>query len=259
MSKQNQSRRKFVKNVAATGIALSTGGLILKQATAKLPITRKHEAPKGPLPARYVMVIDLNKCIGCGKCTAACTTAHFVPKGQEWIKVFKVKDEEQEHHFVRPCMQCQNPPCVNVCPVGAAFKREDGAVLIDSRICIGCRMCMAACPYHARYFNWTEPDIPPEAYEHEYTPEQPWPAIKGTTAKCDFCVDMADKGQIPSCAKACPTGTIYYGDRYEDVVKSSFETVTLSEMLEKRHAKRFKEELGTEPNVYYLFEGEKMV
>lgn len=256
---KGQSRRKFIKAAVATGIALSVGGLISQQAFAKLPIRHLREAPGGALPARYVMVLDLDKCIGCGKCTAACIIDRFVPKGQEWIKVFKVKDEEQEHHFVRPCQQCQNPPCVNVCPVGASFKRDDGVVLIDNTICIGCRMCMAACPYHARYFNWEEPEHTPEELEHTYSPEQPWPQIKGTPAKCDFCVDHAEHGHIPLCAKACPTGTIYYGDRYEDVVKSSFETVTLSEMLKKRHARRFKEDLGTEPNVYYLFEGSAMM
>lgn len=258
MSKQNQSRRKFIKAAAATGIALSVGGLISQKASAKLPIQRLRKAPGGPLPARYVMVLDLDKCIGCGKCTSACMLDRFVPKGQEWIKVFKEKDEEQEHFFIRPCQQCQNPPCVNVCPVGASFKREDGVVLIDHTICIGCRMCMAACPYHSRYFNWEEPEHTPEELEHTYSPEEPWPHQKGTPEKCDFCVDHAEKGQIPPCAKTCPTGVIYYGDRYQDVVKSSFETVTLTGMLEKRHAKRFREELGTEPNVYYLFEGAKI-
>lgn len=252
------SRRRFVKAAAATGVALSVGGLISQQASGKLPIRRIREAPGGPLPARYVMVIDLDKCDGCGKCTAACTFTHFVPKGQEWIKVFKVEDEEQEHYFIRPCMQCQNPPCVNVCPVGAAYKREDGVVLIDHPICIGCRMCLAACPYHARYFNWEEPEHTPEELAHTYSNEEPWPHMRGVSSKCDFCASHAEKGEIPSCAKACHAGVIFYGDRYEDVVKSSLETVTLSEMLKKRHARRFKEELGTEPNVYYLHEGRSL-
>ena len=249
------SRRRFVKTAAASSVALAVGGIAFQQASGELPNRRIREAPGGPLPARYTMVIDLNKCTGCGKCTAACIVSHFVPKGQEWIKVFKVEDEEKEYHFLRPCMQCQNPPCVNVCPPGAAFKREDGAVLIDHDLCIGCRMCMAACPFHARYFNWKEPEHTPEELAHTYTPEQPWPHIKGVTEKCDFCVDRGARGLIPQCASACPEGAIYYGDRYEDVVKSSLETVTLSEMLKKRHARRFKEELGTKPNVYYLYEG----
>jgi len=252
------SRRRFIKVAVASGVALSVGGLTSQQALGKLPIRRIRKAPGGPMPARYVMVIDLDKCKGCGKCTAACIVYHFVPRGQEWIKVFKIEDGEQEQYFLRPCMQCQNPPCVNVCPVGAAFIREDGVVLIDHDICIGCRMCIAACPYHARYFNWGEPEHTPEELAHTYSPEQPWPHRKGVVEKCDFCADHAEKGQIPPCAKACPEGAIYYGDRYENVVKSSLETISFTEMLTKRHARRFKEELGTRPNVYYLQEGREI-
>lgn len=249
------SRRKFVKIAAASGVMLTAGSLIFQQASGKLPVGRIRKAPGGPMPGRYVMVLDLDKCDGCGKCTAACNVTRFVPKGHEWIKVFKVDDEEHESYFVRPCQQCQNPPCANVCPVGASFVREDGVVLIDHTICIGCRMCLAACPYHSRYFNWEEPAHTPEELAHTYSPEQPWPHRKGVSEKCDFCTDHAARGEIPPCASACNMGVIYYGDRYEDVVKSSQETVTLSEMLQKRHARRFKEELGTEPNVYYLQEG----
>jgi len=250
------SRRKFIKIAVASGAALSIADLSIKNASGRLPVDRIRESPGGHLPARYVMVLDLNKCTGCGKCTDVCTSSRFVPKGQEWIKVFKMSDGEQETFFVRPCQQCQFPPCVNVCPVGAAFKREDGGVLIDHTICIGCRMCMAACPYHARYFNWEEPEHTPEELAHSYSHEQPWPHHKGVTEKCEFCLDHAAEGRIPPCAKVCPTGVIYYGDRYQNIVKSSLESVTLTDMLEKRHARRFKEELGTEPNVYYLFEKE---
>lgn len=249
------SRRKFLKVAGTASAAVAVGGLVAQQALAKIPVGRTRKAPGGAMPGRYVMVLDLAKCDGCGDCTEACTVARFVPKGQEWIKVLKSDDGEQQSFFIRPCQQCQNPPCANVCPVGATYVREDGVVLIDHDICIGCRMCLAACPYQTRYFNWEEPAHTPAELAHKYSPEEPWPHRKGVSEKCDFCVDRAARGEIPACASACKMGVIYYGDRYEDVVKSSQETVTLSEMLEKRHAKRFKEEMGTEPNVYYLQEG----
>lgn len=200
------------------------------------------------------MIIDLSRCDGCGLCTIACGKAHFVPEGQEWIKVFKVKDEGGSEYFLpRPCMHCDNAPCVNVCPVGATYRREDGVILVDHTRCIGCRYCMAACPYSARYFNWGEPAHTPDELAHSYSPEAPWPHRRGVVEKCVFCAHRSQEGKLPACVEGCPMHAIYFGDINEDVVTNNAgESLLLSRDLKERAAFRFKEELGTKPRVFYL-------
>lgn len=138
---------------------------------------------------RWVMVIDLAKCDGCRECTRACQAMHFIPDGQEWIRVYELQDHEAgaPYWFPRPCLQCDNPPCVKVCPVSATWKREDGIVMQDTSRCIGCRFCIAACPYQAHSFNWVQPPIA-EA-QHRLPDSAEWNQIhrKGTTEKCIFC------------------------------------------------------------------------
>ncbi len=207
---------------------------------------------------KWIMVIDLAVCDGCGTCTRACSKMHFIPPDREWIPVMKMQEtpETSPYFFPKPCFHCDNPPCTKVCPVDATFKREDGIVLIDNERCIGCRFCMAACPYSTRHFNWGHPDAagePPEAHANAYSPENGHPRRVGTVEKCDFCPDMAEMGMLPACASSCPFGVIYYGDENEDAVTNGLGvTVRLSKLLEERAAYRYMEELGTQPRVYYL-------
>lgn len=203
---------------------------------------------------KWVMVIDLAKCDGCKKCTAACNKMHNTPPDREWIRVFQMQDGENTapYWFPKPCFHCDNPPCTKVCPVGATFKRQDGVVLIDNERCIGCRFCMAACPYSTRFFNWGKPDNLTGSAGH-YSPETGSPRRIGTVEKCDFCPEMAANGQLPMCVSTCAMGTIYYGDENEDAVTNSKgETERLSKLLEERAGYRYLEELGTQPRVYYL-------
>jgi Fe-S-cluster-containing dehydrogenase component len=218
------------------------------------PVTNQ-EARQGIPGRRWVMVIDLAKCDGCGSCSDACSAMHYVPPDRQWIPVLKMKDspETAPYWFPKPCFHCDNPPCTKVCPVDATFKRQDGIVLIDNERCIGCRFCMAACPYSARSFNWSEPQEPPAAAGQPYSPEYGFPRRKGTVEKCDFCPHMAAIGKLPACASACPMGVIYYGDENEDAVTNAKgETERLSQLLADRAGYRFLEELGTHPRVYYL-------
>lgn len=206
---------------------------------------------------QWVMVIDLARCDGCGECTKGCSREHFVPKGMEWIKVFKVEDElGAQYYLPRPCMHCENAPCVKVCPVGATFRRDDGVILIDHDRCIGCRYCMAACPYNARSFNWAEPAHTLEELQHPYSIEEPWPHRVGTVDKCMFCAHYAKVGKLPACARACTAemgdGAIFFGDMREDAVSNGVETLPLAKTLRERGGFRFKEELGTRPRVWYL-------
>lgn len=283
--KSKKSRRDFLKlglvagGVAGTGIGLrsvlsansddgsgekmrvlSPDGQMLEvdkshaHPSAQMPVTNE-EARKGIPSKKFVMVIDLAKCDGCKKCTEACQKMHFTPPDREWIKVFKMQDAESTtpYWFPKPCFQCDNPPCTKVCPVDATFKRQDGIVLIDNERCIGCRFCMAACPYSTRFFNWERPQEPPEVQNVPYSPEQSYPRRVGTVEKCDFCPHMIRQGKMPACVSSCPMNAIYFGDQNEDAVTNATgETVRLSQHLEDNSAYRYLEDLGTKPRVYYL-------
>lgn len=204
---------------------------------------------------KWVMVIDLARCDGCGACQTACSKMHFIPPTRQYIKVLRMQDAElaAPYFFPQPCYQCDNPPCTKVCPVDATFKREDGIVLIDNERCIGCRFCMAACPYGARSFNWGKPEEPPEATAQPYSPEHGYPRKMGTVEKCDFCPDMAAQGKLPPCSAVCPMGAIYYGDQNEDAVTNGVgETFRLTDLIRDNAGYRHMEELNTQPRVWYL-------
>ncbi len=225
----------------------------MTQMHAGLPPT-DPQVREGVPGRKWLMVIDLSKCDGCRKCTEACQKMHCTPTDREWIRVFKMQDDRDTapYFFPKPCFHCDNPPCTKVCPVGATFKRQDGIVLIDNERCIGCRFCIAACPYSTRYFNWGKPDKASETAQ-AYSPETGFPRRIGTAEKCDFCPEMLAAGLLPHCASGCAMGAIYFGDQLEDAVTNSKgETERLSKLLKDRAGYRFMEELGTEPRVFYL-------
>jgi molybdopterin-containing oxidoreductase family iron-sulfur binding subunit len=203
---------------------------------------------------KFVMVIDLARCKNLKKCQSACNHMHHLQDGQNWVKVFSMQESEATAPYWQPttCMHCDEPPCVKVCPVDATFKREDGIVLIDSDRCIGCRFCMAACPYSTRVFNWNDPDIPEEITNHPYSCESSMPQKKGTVGKCDFCPDMYRKGELPHCVTACPNGVFFFGDLNEDSVSNGAETFKFSQLIKDKAGYRLMEDLGTKPSVYYL-------
>jgi len=208
---------------------------------------------------QWTMIIDLRYCDGCQsqeappRCTAACIEGHFAPEPMEWIEVFEGELPGGGTQFIpTPCQQCQNPPCVNVCPVAATFSTPEGTVLIDQNRCIGCRICMAACPYDRRFFNWGKAPVPPESLLADYSAEHQVPVKRGTVMKCDFCPDMARTGTLPYCVQACPQDAIYYGDLEEDIATNGKDLVAASRFLTENQAYRIKEDLGTKPRVYYI-------
>jgi molybdopterin-containing oxidoreductase family iron-sulfur binding subunit len=201
---------------------------------------------------QWAMAIDLRSCDGCEKCTVACQSTHYLAEDQTWIKVYKLESETGDTVFMpRPCMQCENAPCLEVCPVGATFRSDEGVILVDQTRCIGCRMCMAACPYEARYFNWSQPPPAPQLLSQPM-PEFPVPQQQGTVGKCILCAHYTDHGKLPACVDACPMGALYIGDLVTDVATNGRETVKLSQFLRDNDAVRFKEELNTRPRVYYI-------
>ncbi len=215
-------------------------------------------APDGRV-RQWTMIIDLRLCDGCQsvgtspRCTAGCIEGHLAPEPMEWVQVFEADLPGGGTQFIpTPCQQCQNPPCVNVCPVGATFSAPEGTVLIDQNRCIGCRICMAACPYDRRFFNWGDPPAPDEARLVDYSAEHQVPAQRGTVMKCDFCPDMARGGTLPYCVQACPHAAIYYGDLEEDLATNGEVVVSASRFLSDNQAYQLKGELGTDPRVYYI-------
>ena len=286
MEKKESSRREFLitgllASVAAAGCSdkspftqgadpqvtptgekvklLSVDGEVIEVDRAFLkPVPEVHvsnaEARKGIPGKKFAMVIDLSRCKNLKKCQQACNHAHHIHPGQNWIKVHPMQDAEHSAPYWQPttCMHCDEPPCVKVCPVDATFKRQDGIVLIDSDRCIGCRFCMASCPYSTRVFNWEEPGLPEEISSQHYSCETSVPQKKGTVGKCDFCPDMVRKGELPHCVSACPNGVFFFGDLNEDSVTNGSETFRFSDLIRDKAGYRLMEDLGTKPSVYYL-------
>jgi len=282
MKKNGASRRQFLKLGAAIGAGalIGTGGKVMSAISAQetketgkkvklltpegkvvevdeghcCQTPTKSEIREGMPGKKMVMVIDLAKCRNAKKCQEGCQKMHQLPPQMEWIKLYLLRDsmDTSPYWFPKPCLHCNNPPCVKVCPVGATFKRTDGIVLVDNERCIGCKFCMAACPYSSRVFNWEDPNIAKDKIKKPYSPETSTPAKIGTVSKCDFCPDMVRQGELPACVTSCPNGVYWYGDKNEDTVTNGTETVRFSELIRDRAAYRFMEELGTEPSVFYL-------
>lgn len=221
-----------------------------------LPTVTNAASRLGIPGKKFVMVIDLSRCKNLKKCQSACDHMHQVHPDQHWIKIHSMQDAEHSAPYWEPttCMHCDEPPCVKVCPVDATFKRQDGIVLIDNDRCVGCRFCMAACPYSSRVFNWEEPVavVPVPGQVEHHSCETSLPQKKGTVGKCDFCPDMVRKGQLPHCVSACPNGVFFFGDMNEDSVTNGAETFRFSELIRDKAGYRLMEDLGTKPRVYYL-------
>lgn len=220
---------------------------------AHVHVASRSEARVGIPGKKFVLVVDLAKCRNARKCIEGCERHHHLTPDRPFIKVLRMQDNERSSPYWMPkkCFQCDNPPCVKVCPVGATYKRSDSIVLVDNERCIGCRFCMAACPYSARVFNWGKPKEQNE-YKNDYSPETSVPSKVGTVEKCDFCPDLLRQKKLPPCITDCPNGVLYFGDAVDDAVTNGVETVRLSELLRDKAGYRYLEELGTQPNVYYL-------
>jgi Fe-S-cluster-containing dehydrogenase component len=231
----------------------------LKKALQK-PVNSRH----------WIMVIDLRKCVGCHACTIACVAENKLPPGVVYRQV--VEEELGKYPNVsmrftpRPCLQCDEPPCVPVCPVGATYKRPDGVVAMDYDRCIGCRYCMNACPYNSRYFDFgfsnydNSPDadglifgkstggILEDLPSFEYGKAQPRQRERspiGNVRKCHFCLHRVEIGELPACTTTCIGRATYFGD-------SNNPESLVSELIARPNILRLREELGTEPKVYYL-------
>jgi Fe-S-cluster-containing dehydrogenase component len=249
-------RRKFIKVAAVAAVGLANSESALAEAVS-------GKSRKAPLVGkRWAMVIDLKKCNdakGCVDCINACNKTHNVPEFDNpkdeikwiWKEEFGHAFHDLEHgyqkkdieHGIAPllCNHCDNPPCVKVCPTGATWKREsDGIVMMDWHRCIGCRYCVAACPYGSRSFNWRDP----RPHIKEMSPDYPT-RTRGVIEKCTFCEERLAKGLMPACVDACKEKAIVFGD-LEDPDSE------VRHILGRRFSITRRPELGTKPEVYYL-------
>jgi molybdopterin-containing oxidoreductase family iron-sulfur binding subunit len=244
---------KMVKLLSVDGEVIEVDEAYLKP-IPEMPAISNAEERMGIPGRKFVMVIDLSRCKSLKKCQVACDYAHHLHADINWLKIYPMQDAENTAPYWQPtnCMHCDEPPCVKVCPVDATFKRQDGIVLIDSERCVGCRFCMAACPYSSRIFNWEAPGVSEEIANRAYSCEKSVPQIKGTVGKCDFCPDRARENKLPHCAEACPNGVFFFGDMLEDSVTNGSETYRFSELIKDKSGYRLMEDLGTKPSVYYL-------
>jgi len=212
------SRREFVKRFSVAAAA-GAGVAAMPKAVSAATTDRKPH---------YGMLIDTRRCIGCHACSVACKAEFDVPLGgvRSWVEYVEKGDypNVSRNFLPRLCNQCSDPPCVRVCPANATWKREeDGIVVIDPDICIGCKYCVQACPYGARFIN---PNT-------------------GAAEKCDFCLHRVKQGLVPACVNACIGDARIFGDLNDPESR-------ISKMVASNPVTVLRQEMGTKPNVFYI-------
>lgn len=216
---------------------------------------------------QFAYALNLSRCVGCRKCVHACVEENNqsrspeiqyirvlqmpqgttdLEKGNHYYDVQKVP-EEGSYYMPVQCHQCENPPCVKVCPVEATWKEPDGIVTIDYNWCIGCRYCEAACPYWARRFNFSKPEIPRDQINPEMAYLSNRPRSKGVMEKCTFCLQRTRQGRYPACLEVCPTGSRTFGNVLDP-------DSSISYILKNKRVFVLKEEVGTLPRFFYYFD-----
>jgi tetrathionate reductase subunit B len=246
---QNRERREFCKKILG-GVSLLILPGTVSFAKNNVDYKRWYGERYDPKEHRYGMGINVDRCIGCGRCIDACKRENNVPDEpfyfRTWIERYAIagsgevtvdspnggrdgfKNPLQEENVLRTffvpkiCNQCDKPPCVQVCPVGATYKTVDGVILVDEKYCIGCRYCIQACPYGMRFLN-------PKT---------------GTADKCNFCYHRILKGLVPACVEVCPTEARVFGDL-------SKKASPLSRFVRMNKVMVLKPQLNTEPKVFY--------
>jgi Fe-S-cluster-containing dehydrogenase component len=215
----------------------------------------------------YGYGLDLSRCVGCRRCVYACSEENNQSRDPQiqWIRVLAMEKQHgidlseadayydsaavpDEDFFYMPiaCQQCSHPPCVKVCPVNATWQEPDGIVVIDYDWCIGCRCCMAACPYGARHFNWGTPKLPADEMNPDTHVLGNRPRPVGVVEKCTFCIQRVRKGRYPACVEICPVGARKFGNLLDE--QSEIRTI-----MRQKRVFVLKEELNTQPKFFYFY------
>lgn len=252
------SRKEFMTLMIGGGASFVLAATLAQPLNTFLTdISANRPSDHGDANYRWVMVIDLSTCIGCDYCVWACQATNDTADDMRWN--IRVDDETplgNVFHLTRPCLHCNHAPCVEVCPVAATYHRADGLVVMDYDKCIGCRYCQTACPYGARSFNWSERDD-----TNLRTPEWGAPEVprrpRGVVEKCTFCIHRIDTGlanglmpgvdeeATPACVNVCPVNARFFGNINDP-------NSQVAQIIATRPTIRLREDLGTEPNVYYI-------
>ncbi len=262
----DSTRRRFLQVAGLSVLGFGAGPVL--DAVTEADEAKFEADPKALVGKRWAMVVDQKKCLkakeNCKDCADACNKAHNVPTFDnpkdevKWIwltsfeHAFPGEDNKYAEEYLKEtlkglplpvlCNHCDNPPCVRVCPVKATFRREDGIVMMDYHRCIGCRFCMAACPYGARSLNWRDPR---PFIKPPLNPEYPT-RCRGVVEKCTFCFERLAKGLKPACVEACKEKALVFGDMEDP-------NSEVRELLRKNPTIRRKAHLGTNPQVYYIW------
>lgn len=215
----------------------------------------------------FVYALNLSRCVGCRKCVYACVEENNQSRTPEmqYIRVLEmprgsIDMEQGNHHYDKPtvpdedhfympvqCHQCADPPCTKVCPIEATWQESDGITVVDYDWCIGCRYCEAACPYWARRFNFSEPELPAEDVNPDIAYLSNRPRSKGVMEKCTFCLHKTREGGMPACLEVCPVGARKFGN----VLDPESE---VSKILRTKRVFVLKEDVGTLPRFFYYFD-----
>jgi Fe-S-cluster-containing dehydrogenase component len=222
----------------------------------------------GPMPGVvFAYALDISRCIGCRRCVYACVEENNQSRDPQvhWIRVLSMDKEKgidfahadpyydpklvpEDGHFYVPvaCQHCRNAPCTKVCPVGATWTDADGIVVIDYDWCIGCRCCMAACPYGARHFNWREPSVPAAEVNPAMHVLGNRPRPRGVVEKCTFCIQRVRAGRYPACVEVCPVGARKFGNLLDPDSEIRY-------IIEHKRVMVLKQELNTMPKFFYFY------
>ncbi len=218
----------------------------------------------------YGYGLDISRCIGCRRCVYACVEENNLSRDPEihWIRVLEferealirgINLEDGDPYYDREqapapdkvylpiaCQHCEESPCTDVCPTGATWREPDGIVVIDYDWCIGCRYCMASCPYGARHFNWTEPHIPKDELNPDMHVIGNRPRTRGVVEKCTFCIQRVRDGRYPACLEACPVGARKFGNLLDP-------NSEIRQVMKQKKTFVLKAELNTKPKFFYFF------
>jgi Fe-S-cluster-containing dehydrogenase component len=252
------TRREFLNIAGASTIVGILGGWSAVEVLAPGEL-ESRQSPQALTAKRWAMVVDTKRMdeANARNCIEACHRVHNVPSIDDtksevkwvWLEPFEhafplsnheyLAESMKERRFLVFCNHCDDPPCARVCPTKATWKREDGIVMMDQHRCIGCRYCMAACPYGARSYNWKDP----RPFIKKGNPDYPTRS-NGVVEKCTFCAERLDQGLMPACVEASK-GALIFGDLADSASE-------VREILRTHYTIRRKLSLGTDPSVFYM-------